>query len=442
MEQSSIEGRCRFFKIADADAQTARESWPLIEKHLPGILGRFYAHLKTEPHLKDLVGDQQARLVAAQTTHWRSLFLNGINTAYFEAARNIGKAHIRVGLDPTWYIGGYSFIMSELSDIITKHHRFSARKAARTLEVVTKYAMLDMDIAISTYHEDSVAAVEAKEEQLKTTIAEFDVVMGGAISDLEDASSRLEATSTDLNTASGDMSQRMSQMDASSDSTATGVQSCAAATEEMAMSIEEIGRQASQSSSIAQQAADSPEAANGSIQELAQIADQVGSVIGLISDIAEQTNLLALNATIEAARAGEMGRGFAVVAAEVKELASQTTKATEEITEKIAGIQSATKQSVNDISGITSTIGKVAVIATSIASAVEEQSAATAQISSNVQQVANGAQGFSDAIGASRVVLERTEVSASQIHGMAFDLKTQASRIGDESRAFFARVSD
>jgi len=137
-----------------------------------------------------------------------------------------------------------------------------------------------------------------------------------------------------------------------------------------------------------------------------------------------------------------MGRGFAVVAAEVKELASQTTKATEEITEKIAGIQSATKQSVNDISGITSTIGKVAEIATSIASAVEEQSAATAQISSNVQQVANGAQGFSDAIGASRVVLERTEVSASQIHGMAFDLKTQASRIGDESRAFFARVSD
>ncbi|WP_208999369.1 globin-coupled sensor protein [Roseibium sediminis] len=441
MEQSSLEGRRRFFNITAEDHDTARNIWPFLETVLPEILDGFYAQVGKLPHLKALVGTQASRLVAAQTAHWRSLFQGGITDAYFEAARKIGLAHVRVGLDPTWYIGGYSYIMTELNRHVLKRHRFSVKKATRVMETVTKFAMLDMDIAVSTYHEEAVARIQGKEERLKTAISEFDQVMAGAVGELEQASHLLETTSSDLTNASGTMTKRMSDMDVASDTTSTGVQSCAAATEEMAMSIEEIGRQASQSSSIAQQAATNAQAANGSILELAQIAEQVGSVIGLISDIAEQTNLLALNATIEAARAGDMGRGFAVVAAEVKELASQTTRATEEITDKIAGIQSATRRSVSDIEAITSTIGQVAEIATSIASAVEEQSAATAQISSNVQQVASGAQEFSEAIGTTRQVVDQTEQSAHRIQDMSGGLRQQAERLGVESRAFFARVS-
>src|SRR5262249_38124055 len=157
-------------------------------------------------------------------------------------------------------------------------------------------------------------------------------------------------------------------------------------------SISEISRQVNQSATIANKAVAEAERTNGQVQSLAEAAEKIGEVVKLISEIANQTNLLALNATIEAARAGETGKGFPGVASEVKNLATQTAKATEEIGAQISAIQSATTSSVEAIQGIGTIIGEINNVATSIASAVEEQGAATREIARNIQQAAVGTQ--------------------------------------------------
>ncbi len=441
MQNKNMSDRLTFFRFSDEDRALARSLWPQIAQELPGILKGFYAHVRTVPHLAGLLGDQENRLVAAQSSHWQGLFTDGATEAYRERAVRIGLAHVKIGLEPSWYIGGYAYVLEQLTGLLMKRRFLSASKRTKALNVVTKLVMLDMDLAISTYHEKMVEDAVAREIELKTAVEGFQDVLGGAVNALGNASEELETSSGSLSQETGAISARMGNMDASSAETASGVQSSATATEEMTASIAEIGRQAGQSREMALKAVQGAQNTNESMTQLAEFAQQVGSVIGLISDIAEQTNLLALNATIEAARAGEMGKGFAVVAAEVKELASQTTKATEEITEQIASIQRATQQSVQDIDGITGLIGQLSEIATSIASAVEQQAAATGEISSNVQLAAQGTQAVTDEITAIRESVESVETTVGAVRNMSASLKNQADRLGEEAEVFFRKIA-
>ena len=440
MSTEELSARLAFFQMTEEDIRLGKAAWPLIEKNLPDILQGFYGHVKTVPGLAALVGDQEPRLIAAQSAHWKNLFTSGLSDSYVASARRIGLAHVKIDLDPTWYIGGYSYVMSRLTPAVMAKFRFSPSKASSMLNAVSKFVMLDMDLAISTYHDKMIQDAEEREQNIRSAIEQFDGVMESAISAVGKASEDLLDTSGSLGNVATEVLGRMSVMDGRCQETSASVSSSAAATEEMSSSIEEIGRQATASSSIAHEAVEGARKTNESVQQLSQAAEMVGSVISLISEIAEQTNLLALNATIEAARAGEMGKGFAVVAAEVKDLASQTTKATEEITDQIAGIQRATKQSVEDISRITETISRVSEIATNIASAVEEQTAATTEISQNVQLAARSSADFSETIVSVRHSIGEAEQSASQISSMSTDLRTQSDHLASEAKAFFQKV--
>ena len=227
---------------------------------------------------------------------------------------------------------------------------------------------------------------------------------------------------------------------AASEQAAANVSTVAAATEELSSAIHEITRQVADSSTTASAAVHEAQATNSTIEGLANAAQKIGDVVQLISEIANQTNLLALNATIEAARAGEAGKGFAVVASEVKNLASQTAKATEEITAQITGMQMIAGDAVKAIKGIGNTIERINGITGSIAAAVEEQGAATQEISRNVQEAAVGTQDVSSNIqGVAQSVNETGQV-ASMVRSSAEQLNQESDRLKEEVAKFISRV--
>jgi methyl-accepting chemotaxis protein len=256
---------------------------------------------------------------------------------------------------------------------------------------------------------------------------DFESGVRGSLDALAGAVVELRATSNSMSATAEEASQQATTVAAVAEQASANVQTVAAATEELSSSVSEIGRQVAQSTKIAGQAVEEANRTNMTVQGLSSAAQKIGDVVKLISDIASQTNLLALNATIEAARAGEAGKGFAVVASEVKSLASQTAKATEEISAQVAAMQGATTQAVQAIESIGGTIGAINEITTAIASAVEEQGSATKEIARNVQEAAHGTSQVSGNIGSVTEAAGETGAAAGRVLASAEELNKQAA---------------
>ncbi|MBV8837545.1 MAG: MCP four helix bundle domain-containing protein [Alphaproteobacteria bacterium] len=269
---------------------------------------------------------------------------------------------------------------------------------------------------------------------------QFETAVGGIVGTVSSASSQLEAAAGTL-TKTAEVTQRLSGgVAAASEQASANVQSVASATEEMTASVNEISRQVQESSRIAADAVKQAQITDSRINQLSQAAGRIGDVVKLITAIAEQTNLLALNATIEAARAGEAGRGFAVVASEVKALAAQTGKATEEIGAQIAGMQSATQESVATIKEIGNTIGRISEIASTIAAAVEEQGAATQEIARNVGEAAKGTAQVAGNITEVNRGASDTGSASTQVLASAQALSTESRHLKAEVDKFLSTV--
>jgi methyl-accepting chemotaxis protein len=293
---------------------------------------------------------------------------------------------------------------------------------------------------LAAEQESDRALKEKRAERLSGLVGGFEAQVSGMVSQLSSASTELEATARSMAATAEQTSNQSSKVTSAAEEVSAGVQTVAASAEELSASIAEISRQVAQSGDMTGKAVENARRTDAVVRALAEGAQKIGDVIGLITSIAGQTNLLALNATIEAARAGDAGKGFAVVASEVKGLAAQTTKATEEISGQITQIQAATQEAVAAIRGIASTIEEVNKIATSIASAVEEQGAATAEIARNVQQASAATQEVTTNIAGVSLAAGNTGAAAAQVLSAAGGLSKQAEQLTAEVQGFVAGV--
>jgi methyl-accepting chemotaxis protein len=309
---------------------------------------------------------------------------------------------------------------------------------AQSLEVFRNNAMEAERLRLS-----QAADADAKMRRalvLDDLTKKFEANVSTLTKGLSSAATEMEATAQSMTAVANQTTNQSVTVASAAQQTSANVQTVAAATEELSISIREIAGQVAQSSRIAEQAVAGAKRTNGTVQELAATAEKIGNVVQLINNIASQTNLLALNATIEAARAGEAGKGFAVVASEVKDLAGQTSKATEEIGAQIASVQQATQQTVAAIQEIASTITEMSQIAIGIAAAMEEQGAATAEIARNVQEAARGTEQVTGNIEDLRQGAGETGAAASQVLGAAQEMARHSNDLGREVGSFLSGV--
>lgn len=287
----------------------------------------------------------------------------------------------------------------------------------------------------------SKAKAEADKQAAMNAMADaFEASVMAVVDKVANGATTMQNAAQELSSSAQSTSEQANSVSAASEVTTNNVQAVAAAAEELSSSITEISRRVADSSQISSEAVNQVQRTNGDVEGLSEAARKIGDVISLISDIAEQTNLLALNATIEAARAGEAGKGFAVVAGEVKNLASQTAKATDEISTQIAAMQTATAGAVDAIKNIGGTISRVEEVASSISAAVEEQGAATQEISRNVQEAATGTSEVSATIVQVTKSADTTGQSSSSVLSAAGELASHSESLRREVYDFLKQV--
>jgi len=324
-----IQQRLAFVQL-DADSITALRSFKKeLARVLPPVLDEFYAHISSWPQLAAMFKGQgrMEQAKKAQLNHWMRLFDGSFDDDYVRSVENIGLVHSRVGLDPSWYIGAYSFVLSRLYVYITTSYQpafvrlFTCRKTARLLRAINQCALIDMDLAIGVYLKENTQNFE---QSLREIANRFE----NQISSVVDG---VSATSTELEMSAHNLTSMARQT--------------SSAVDYVSQASEEAVKTSSNSVQI--------------MLELQDTLDAISEFTDMIADVAEKTNLLALNATIEAARAGEAGKGFSVVASEVKSLATQTGQATDNIRVQVDQILAKSHEAVQSISSVQDTVNKM-----------------------------------------------------------------------------------
>jgi methyl-accepting chemotaxis protein len=342
-------------------------------------------------------------------------------------------------------IGGLTRAMQRLAagdvtaDIPRQKRRDEIAEMADAVEVFKRNAIEKQRLEAEQAERERLAA-EEKRRMMQELADTFEASVGRVVDAVSDAAARLQAAAQSMTATADETSGQSSAVAAAADQASANVQSVATAAEELSASVAEISRQVLHSAQIAGKAVEEARRTDATVQGLAAAAHKIGEVVELINGIAGQTNLLALNATIEAARAGEHGKGFAVVAGEVKSLAGQTARATEEIRAQIAAMQAATGEVVRAIGDIGGTVGEMSEISTAVASAMEEQSATTQQMTGSTHQAAQGTAEVTKNIGGVSQGAQMTGDAASGVLTTAQDLGAKSAELRSEVGRFLEKI--
>jgi methyl-accepting chemotaxis protein len=426
-----------------------------IRRALAGEIVTQYAELNNKPSattfgaIKNFSGDNVAVFeIVRDTSAYRNLTRTSLNWLLIISACVLlvaGAIAVWMGRSMAKPIRA---LESAMRDIAAGNRTIAVPGAGRKDEIgsmagaveIFKNGLIETDQLRAAQEQQREQTQIERRDTMHALANRFETGVGSVVGAVGSAAGELRTTAQSMAVTAEEATRQTAAVAAASEEATQSAEAVAAAIEELNASISEIAQQVNESARVAGEAVDQANTTNSEVQSLAEAAQKIGDVVKLISEIAAQTNLLALNATIEAARAGEAGRGFAVVASEVKALATQTSKATDEISAQVGAIQNATKASVDSIQGITSTIGKVSEIASAIAAAVEEQGAATLEIARNVADAARGTGEVSENISGVNDAARETGLAATRVVESAADLSRNGEDLRTQVDAFLREV--